>query len=150
MIDEPARPLNRVGEAVVRTGGVPQAPLHGIHCYIKRYRFLEGLAVYWPERTILENTRTRKLAKLYTPFSYKHEVTDALRSSFTDIHSARMRPHGGVTRRSICSSAGNAGAGCGSSRRSPAGPRCGVRPVTAWPLRGRAVIPLGSQYGHVS
>jgi adenine-specific DNA-methyltransferase len=57
----------------------PYAPPRDDNCYIKRYHFLEGLSVYWRGQTIMENTRTKKLAKRYTPFSYKHTVTDALR-----------------------------------------------------------------------
>jgi adenine-specific DNA methylase len=60
----------------------PYAPPRDDNCYIKRYHFLEGLAVYWQGVTILERTRTRKLAKRYTPFSYKHTVTEALRDTF--------------------------------------------------------------------
>ncbi len=60
----------------------PYAPLRYDNCYIKRYHFLEGLAVYWRGQTILEHTRTKKLAKRYTPFSYKHTVVDALRTTF--------------------------------------------------------------------
>jgi DNA adenine methylase/adenine-specific DNA-methyltransferase len=33
----------------------------------------------------MENTRTKKLTKRYTPFSYKHSVTDALRRTFTQF-----------------------------------------------------------------
>jgi len=57
----------------------PYAPPRDDNCYIKRYHFLEGLSVYWRGLTIMENTRTRKLPKRYTPFSYKHTITDALR-----------------------------------------------------------------------
>jgi adenine-specific DNA-methyltransferase len=57
----------------------PYAPPRDDNCYIKRYHFLEGLSVYWRGQTIMENTRTKKLPKRYTPFSYKHTVTDALR-----------------------------------------------------------------------
>lgn len=52
------------------------------NCYIKRYHFLEGLSVYWRDQKIMENTRTKKLAKRYTPFSYKRTVVDALRGTF--------------------------------------------------------------------
>jgi DNA adenine methylase/adenine-specific DNA-methyltransferase len=68
----------------------PYAPPRDDNCYIKRYHFLEGLAVYWRGRSILENTRTKKLAKLYTPFSYKHTVTDALRSTFRQFKDAAI------------------------------------------------------------
>lgn len=57
----------------------PYAPPRDDNCYIKRYHFLEGLSVYWRGRTILPATRTKKLAKPFTPFSYKHTITDALR-----------------------------------------------------------------------
>jgi adenine-specific DNA-methyltransferase len=60
----------------------PYAPPRDDNCYIKRYHFLEGLSVYWRGQTIMENTRTKKLPKRYTPFSYKHTVTDALRRTF--------------------------------------------------------------------
>jgi len=57
----------------------PYAPPRDDNCYIKRYHFLEGLSVYWRGQAPLESTRTRKLPKRYTPFSYKHTVTAALR-----------------------------------------------------------------------
>ncbi len=57
----------------------PYAPPRDDNCYIKRYHFLEGLSVYWRGQTIMENTATKKLVKRYTPFSYKHTVTEALR-----------------------------------------------------------------------
>jgi adenine-specific DNA-methyltransferase len=60
----------------------PYAPPRDDNCYIKRYHFLEGLAVYWQGQTILDHTRTKKLAKRYTPFSYKHSVVDALGRTF--------------------------------------------------------------------
>ncbi len=60
----------------------PYAPPKDDNCYIKRYHFLEGLALYWRGQTIMESTKTKKLAKRYTPFSYKHTVTDALRALF--------------------------------------------------------------------
>lgn len=60
----------------------PYAPAKDDNCYIKRYHFLEGLALYWRGQTILETTKTKKLAKRYTPFSYKHTVVDALRALF--------------------------------------------------------------------
>jgi adenine-specific DNA-methyltransferase len=60
----------------------PYAPPRDDNCYIKRYHFLEGLSVYWRGQQVMENTQTRKLAKRYTPFSYTHSVTDALRRTF--------------------------------------------------------------------
>jgi adenine-specific DNA-methyltransferase len=63
-------------------GALPYAPPRDDNCYIKRYHFLEGLSVYWRGQTILESTRTKKLAKRYTPFSYKRTVVEALRETF--------------------------------------------------------------------
>jgi adenine-specific DNA-methyltransferase len=60
----------------------PYAPPRDDNCYIKRYHFLEGLSVYWRNQTIMEHTRTKKLAKRYTPFSYRSTVVDALRRTF--------------------------------------------------------------------
>lgn len=60
----------------------PYAPPRDDNCYIKRYHFLEGLSVYWHGQQIMERTRTKKLPKRYTPFSYKHSVTDALSRTF--------------------------------------------------------------------
>lgn len=60
----------------------PYAPPRDDNCYIKRYHFLEGLSVYWRGQTILENTKTKKLAKRFTPFSYKRTIVEALRNTF--------------------------------------------------------------------
>lgn len=60
----------------------PYAPPRDDNCYVKRYHFLEGLSVYWRGQEIMAGTRTKKLAKRYTPFSYRHTVTDALRATF--------------------------------------------------------------------
>jgi len=63
----------------------PYAPPRDDNCYIKRYHFLEGLSVYWRGQQIMEQTKTKKLAKKYTPFSYKRTVTQALRATFTQF-----------------------------------------------------------------
>lgn len=68
----------------------PYAPPRDDNCYIKRYHFLEGLAVYWRGQTILEHTNTKKLAKRYTPFSYKRTVTEALRRSIKQFHDSTI------------------------------------------------------------
>jgi adenine-specific DNA-methyltransferase len=60
----------------------PYAPPSDDNCYVKRYHFLEGLSVYWRGQTILEHTQTKKLAKPFTPFSYKRTVVAALASLF--------------------------------------------------------------------
>jgi DNA adenine methylase/adenine-specific DNA-methyltransferase len=68
----------------------PYAPPRDDNCYIKRYHFLEGLSVYWRGQTIMENTRTKKLPKRYTPFSYKHTITDALRRTFKQFRESAI------------------------------------------------------------
>jgi DNA adenine methylase/adenine-specific DNA-methyltransferase len=68
----------------------PYAPPRDDNCYVKRYHFLEGLAVYWRVQTIMENTKTKKLVKKYTPFSYKHTIVDALRETFKQFQSSNI------------------------------------------------------------
>jgi adenine-specific DNA-methyltransferase len=68
----------------------PYAPPRDDNCYIKRYHFLEGLAVYWRGQRILENTKTKKLAKRFTPFSYKATVVEALRQTFKRFASSTI------------------------------------------------------------
>ena len=60
----------------------PYAPPSDDNCYIKRYHFLEGLSVYWRDQTIMQETKTKKLEKRYTPFSYKRTVVEALDRTF--------------------------------------------------------------------
>ncbi len=61
----------------------PYAPPRDDNCYIKRYHFLEGLAVYWRGQRILPETKTKKLEKRYTPFSYKTTIREALARTFS-------------------------------------------------------------------
>ena len=68
----------------------PYAPPTDDNCYIKRYHFLEGLSVYWRGQTIMQETKTKKLAKKYTPFSYKHSVTEALRATIEKFSDAAI------------------------------------------------------------
>ncbi|MGQ4514562.1 DNA adenine methylase [Streptomyces sp. DW26H14] len=60
----------------------PYAPPKDDNCYVKRYHFLEGLSVYWEGQEIMENTKTKKLVKKYTPFSYKRTIEAALSRTF--------------------------------------------------------------------
>ncbi|GAA1481133.1 DNA adenine methylase [Gordonia sinesedis] len=66
----------------------PYAPPTDDNDYIKRYHFLEGLSAYWEGMTIMENTRTKKLPKRYTPFAYKHSIDDALVRTFSHFEDA--------------------------------------------------------------
>jgi len=63
----------------------PYTPARDDNCYIKRYHFLEGLSVYWNGAEIMQETKTKKLAKRFTPFSYKRTVNDALSRMFEDF-----------------------------------------------------------------
>ncbi|WP_265593057.1 DNA adenine methylase [Verrucomicrobium sp. BvORR034] len=55
----------------------PYVPLADDNCYIKRYHFLEGLACYWEGKEVMMNTKVRKIAKPFTPFSYRHTALEA-------------------------------------------------------------------------
>jgi adenine-specific DNA-methyltransferase len=59
----------------------PYVPRSDDNCYIKRYHFLEGLSCYWQGLTLMQDSRVKKLAKRFTPFSYRrtaHEAFDRL------------------------------------------------------------------------
>ena len=65
----------------------PYVPRADDNCYVKRYHFLEGLACYWRGVTIVEDSRVKKIAKRYTPFSYRRhagEAFDRLFGRFAD------------------------------------------------------------------
>lgn len=66
----------------------PYAPPRDDNDYIKRYHFLEGLSVYWRGVTIMENTKTKKLEKRFTPFAYKRTIEDALSRTFDHFSGA--------------------------------------------------------------
>lgn len=55
----------------------PYVPRSDDNCYVKRYHFLEGLSCYWEGLPVLHETRVRKIAKRYTPFSYRRDCLDA-------------------------------------------------------------------------
>jgi adenine-specific DNA-methyltransferase len=55
----------------------PYVPMSDDNCYMKRYHFLEGLACYWEDKEVMMNTKVRKIAKPFTPFSYRHTAIDA-------------------------------------------------------------------------
>lgn len=66
----------------------PYAPPRDDNDYIKRYHFLEGLSVYWRDVTIMEDTKTKKLEKRFTPFAYKRTIEDALLRTFEHFEKA--------------------------------------------------------------
>jgi DNA adenine methylase/adenine-specific DNA-methyltransferase len=55
----------------------PYVPRSDDNCYIKRYHFLEGLASYWEGLPVDMTTKVRKIAKKYTPFSYRKTAIEA-------------------------------------------------------------------------
>lgn len=55
----------------------PYVPLADDNCYIKRYHFLEGLACYWEGKELMMSSKVRKIAKPFTPFSYRSTAIDA-------------------------------------------------------------------------
>ncbi|TFV55087.1 DNA methyltransferase [Geodermatophilus sp. DF01-2] len=67
----------------------PYAPPSDDNDYIKRYHFLEGLSGYWHGASIMENTRTKKLAKRFTPFAYRRTIDDALLRTFEHFADSR-------------------------------------------------------------
>ncbi|WP_279101942.1 DNA adenine methylase [Gordonia bronchialis] len=66
----------------------PYAPPTDDNDYIKRYHFLEGLSAYWQGMSIMENTKTKKLPKRFTPFAYKRTIEDALSRTFEHFEDA--------------------------------------------------------------
>lgn len=61
----------------------PYVPRSDDNCYIKRYHFIEGLSCYWQGLPIDETTKVRKIAKRYTPFSYRRTAVEAFDRMFT-------------------------------------------------------------------
>lgn len=55
----------------------PYVPRSDDNCYVKRYHFLEGLSRYWQGMPVDKSTKVRKIAKKYTPFSYRRTAEDA-------------------------------------------------------------------------
>jgi len=66
----------------------PYVPRSDDNCYVKRYHFLEGLSCYWEGQEILLDSKVRKIRKKYTPFSYRHEATDAFDRMFRQFRSS--------------------------------------------------------------
>lgn len=60
----------------------PYVPRSDDNCYVKRYHFLEGLSCYWRGKKIMEDTKVKKIEKLYTPFSYRKTAIEAFERLF--------------------------------------------------------------------
>lgn len=55
----------------------PYVPRADDNCYMKRYHFLEGLSCYWRGMEIMAETKVKKIAKPFTPFSYRRTAIEA-------------------------------------------------------------------------
>jgi DNA adenine methylase/adenine-specific DNA-methyltransferase len=60
----------------------PYVPRSDDNCYMKRYHFLEGLSCYWRGLSIMQDTRVKKVAKPFTPFSYRRTAIAAFERLF--------------------------------------------------------------------
>ncbi len=60
----------------------PYVPKSDDNCYMKRYHFLEGLSCYWKGQEIMENSKVKKIAKPFTPFSYRRTAIQAFDDLF--------------------------------------------------------------------
>lgn len=60
----------------------PYVPRADDNCYMKRYHFLEGLSCYWEGKTLMPETRVKKIEKPYTPFSYRRTAVEAFDQMF--------------------------------------------------------------------
>jgi adenine-specific DNA-methyltransferase len=73
----------------------PYAPPRDDNDYIKRYHFLEGLSLYWRGQEIMYDTKTRKIAKRFTPYAYRHTIHKALADLFDQFrHSTLVVSYG--------------------------------------------------------
>jgi DNA adenine methylase len=55
---------------------------HSDNDYVRRYHFVEGLATYWTATSIMEGTKTKRVAKRDTPFSSASRIYGALDATF--------------------------------------------------------------------
>jgi len=55
---------------------------HSDNDYVRRYHFVEGLATYWTATSIMENTKTKRVARRDTPFSSRKRIYGALDETF--------------------------------------------------------------------
>lgn len=68
----------------------PYVPRSDDNCYIKRYHFLEGLSCYWQGLPIDTTTKVRKIAKRYTPFSYRRTALEAFDLMFAKFKGSKI------------------------------------------------------------
>lgn len=63
----------------------PYVPRSDDNCYIKRYHFVEGLSRYWQDMPVLKESKVRKIAKQFTPFSYRRTAIEAFDQMFAQF-----------------------------------------------------------------
>jgi adenine-specific DNA-methyltransferase len=68
----------------------PYVPRSDDNCYIKRYHFLEGLSCYWQDLPIDKMTKVKKIAKRYTPFSYRRTAVEAFDRIFAKFKASTI------------------------------------------------------------
>lgn len=68
----------------------PYVPRSDDNCYIKRYHFLEGLSCYWQGLPVDMSTKVRKIAKRYTPFSYRRTAVEAFDRMFFRFKASKI------------------------------------------------------------
>jgi len=68
----------------------PYVPRADDNCYIKRYHFLEGLSSYWENLPIDETTKVKKIAKRFTPFSYRRTAVEAFDRMFHKFRASQI------------------------------------------------------------
>lgn len=64
----------------------PYVPRSDDNCYVKRYHFLEGLSCYWQGLEIDLSTKSKKIKKLFTPFSYRRTAVEAFDTMFKRLN----------------------------------------------------------------
>jgi adenine-specific DNA-methyltransferase len=68
----------------------PYVPRADDNCYIKRYHFLEGLSCYWDGLPVDTSTKVKKIAKRYTPFSYRKSAVEAFDRMFSRFSKSQI------------------------------------------------------------
>jgi adenine-specific DNA-methyltransferase len=68
----------------------PYVPKSDDNCYVKRYHFLEGLSCYWNGLKIMEDTKVKKIEKVFTPFSYRRTALEAFDRMFRTFRNSTI------------------------------------------------------------
>lgn len=68
----------------------PYVPRSDDNCYVKRYHFLEGLSCYWKGLSINTRTKSKKIHKKFTPFSYRSKAIRAFHEMFGRLKNKKI------------------------------------------------------------